>query len=299
MVAEGSGGSPRVLVTVDASRFREYLLSLWPDLDITNLSVIETGWDSRVAYVNESWIFRVPRGTYGAEALAVEAALLPELAEALPVQIPAFEYLSLDPPCAGYRKIDGATLDPEQASVTVAKELGRFLRALHSFPVDRARVLGVQGDVRAWREDLQSECGDFRNRVLPLLSAQEARRAGDLFDEFIDDDLNFSFRAAVVHADLGPDHILCSRNGLAGIIDWGDVRIGDPAIDFAWLANALPSGVVCSLIKSYGPAADAALLKRALFFHRLGPWHEVIYGFDVGGSEFVRSGVEGIRSRLP
>jgi aminoglycoside phosphotransferase (APT) family kinase protein len=190
MVAKGSGGNAWVFVTVDASGFREYLLSLWPGLDVTNLSVIETGWDSRVAHVNESWIFRVPRGTYAAKALAVEAALLPELARELPVRVPVFEYLSLDPPCAGYRKIDGAPLDPEKASVTVAQELGRFLQALHSFPVHRARRLGVRGDVRAWREDLQSVCGDCSNRVLPLPSAQEALRAQNLFYEFIDDDAN-------------------------------------------------------------------------------------------------------------
>jgi aminoglycoside phosphotransferase (APT) family kinase protein len=92
---------------------------------------------------------------------------------------------------------------------------------------------------------------------------------------------------------------LCGGKGVAGIIDWGDVRIGDPAIDFAWLANALPRRAVCSLMESYGPEADAALFRRALFFHRLGPWYEVIYGLDVGGRRFVRSGVEGVRSRLP
>ena len=38
---------------------------------------------------------------------------------------------------------------------------------------------------------------------------------------------------------------------------------------------------------------------RALFYHRLGPWHEVLYGLENALPELVASGVAGIRQRLP
>jgi hypothetical protein len=57
--------------------FEDYLTSLWPDLDIRSLTIIDAGWDSRVAEVNGEWIFRMPRGPYAVNAMMVEASLLP------------------------------------------------------------------------------------------------------------------------------------------------------------------------------------------------------------------------------
>jgi hypothetical protein len=43
---------------------------------------------------------------------------------------------------------------------------------------------------------------------------------------------------------------------------------------------------------------EDALRRRALFYHRLGPWFEVHYGDFTGRPEWVRSGLAGVRSRL-
>jgi hypothetical protein len=36
--------------------FEDYLTTLWPDLDIRSFTVIDAGWDSRVAEVNGEMI---------------------------------------------------------------------------------------------------------------------------------------------------------------------------------------------------------------------------------------------------
>src|SRR5439155_10989424 len=96
------------------------------------------------------------------------------------------------------------------------------------------------------------------------------------------------FEARLVHADLGPEHLRVAEGRLAGVIDWGDSRIGDPALDYAWLLN--------------GPFADwdvdAELRRRALIYHRLGPWFEVHYGDFTGQPAWIESGLAGVRSRL-
>jgi aminoglycoside phosphotransferase (APT) family kinase protein len=280
--------------------FENYLTSLWPDLDIRSLTVIDAGWDSRVAEVNGEWIFRVPRGPYAVNAMMVEASLLPELAPHVPAPIPVFDYISTDPPCAGYRKIGGAPLDANLCSERVAVELGSFLRTLHSFPAERARTLGVPGGNGSdWRRRVVLECADWRRRVIPLLKGMEAARAARLLDDFVDNEANFNFEPALVHADLGPNHILCAGDRLAGVIDWGDVWMGDPAIDLAWSANRLPGPALSRLLQAYGDGADNGLLGRALFYYRIGPWHEVVYGLDGAGEDFVSNGLNGLRSRLP
>lgn len=121
-----------------------------------------------------------------------------------------------------------------------------------------------------------------------------------MIEGFLSDDANFSFSPTLVHADLGPEHILCRPSSeIAGVIDWSDARVGDPALDFAWLLHSLGESFAGSLLDAYEPEVDACFSRRALFYHRLGPWHEVRYGIDIDRQSFVDRGLGGIRSRLP
>jgi aminoglycoside phosphotransferase (APT) family kinase protein len=79
------------------------------------------------------------------------------------------------------------------------------------------------------------------------------------------------------------------RDGrLAGVIDWGDARLGDPALDYAWLLN--------------GPFldwdVDPDLRWRARFYHRLAPWYEAHYGLFTNRPAHIERGLAGIRVRL-
>lgn len=72
------------------------------------------------------------------------------------------------------------------------------------------------------------------------------------------------------------------------LLDWGDARIGDPALDYAWLLH--------------GPFAswevDDDLRRRARFYHRLAPWFEAHYGLFVESREHLDRGLKQIRERL-
>ena len=96
------------------------------------------------------------------------------------------------------------------------------------------------------------------------------------------------FSPALLHADLGPAHLLVRDGRLAGVIDWGDARLGDPALDYAWALN--------------GPFADwevdPDLRRRAWFYHRLGPWYEAHYGLFTDQPAHTELGLAGIRARL-
>lgn len=100
----------------------------------------------------------------------------------------------------------------------------------------------------------------------------------------------------MAHADLGPHHILISGGAVAGVIDWTDARVGDPAIDLAWLLFGAPTPVAAAVAETYG--VDDSTRRRAHAWHLLGPWHEVLYGFDIGDDDYVASGIAGVRKRL-
>lgn len=237
---------------------------------------IDEGWDFKVLVLEGAWVMRTPRNARAAEKLAKETRLLPKLAPALPVAIPQFEHVSRNPDFVVYRLIEGTPLRDEDPAGVRA-----FLDALHAFdvgPIDLPRPDWLE----AWRENVDDV---FRPVVLPLLDPDERPRAEALLAET---ETLTGFERTLVHGDLGPSHLLVRDGRLAGVIDWAGAELGDPAIDYSWLLNGpFPDWDV-----------DDELRRRALVYHRLGPWWEVDYGVRTEQPEFVRSGLAGLRSRL-
>lgn len=236
----------------------------------------DNGWDFKVLVLYGEWVVRLPRVAWSAEKLAMEAELLPSLAAALPVEVPRFEQVSTEPPFVVYRLIRGEPLENEDPD-----GVGAFLEALHSFEIEGLRSVPRGDWVEAWRRNADG----FRRDVLPLLDRAERSRGEALLQEV---ETLTGFEPALTHCDLGPEHLLVRHGRLAGVIDWADATIGDPALDYAWLLN--------------GPFADwdvdDELRRRARIYHRLGPWFEVEYGLRTEQPDRVRTGLAGVRSRL-
>lgn len=268
-----------------------------PGVDLGDVTVVEGGWDSFVLDTG-SWIFRFPRHAHVEPALRAEIALLPQLGPALPLAIPQFEHVVEEPVLfAGYRKIEREQLTRERQTAGSGHELAAFLVALHSFPVEVAVAAGVPSyGPESWgarHEDLFTE---LLARVGPLLAAPERAAAEAMFDEFLAEDLGFV--PSLVHYDLGPTHVLAAAGGsLTGIIDWGDAAVGDPAADLAWALHGTAPAFAAALAEAYGASED--MRRRALLYHRLGPWHEVVHGQDAGDDSWIESGLLGVLDRLP
>jgi aminoglycoside phosphotransferase (APT) family kinase protein len=271
----------------------EVLRERFPALDLSDARTIEDGWDSLVLEIGE-YIFRFPRRAEVEAWVERELRLLPELADVLPLAVPRFEFVARNGlVCVGYRKLVGEPAGAD-AGERGGRDLGRFLAALHRFPVERARSLGMPHFTpRAWREHFGRFCDDLRARVLPLLTSGERARAESLFSEVS----RLDFEPALVHGDLGPEHVVCRNGRVVGVIDWSDARVGDPALDLAWCLNGAPTSFADAVAETYG--VDERMRERSLVYHRLGPWHEVVYGLETRQERFVESGVAGIRSRLP
>ncbi len=265
-----------------------------PGLVGDHVVAIADGWDSEVHVLDGTWVLRVPRRPEVAAEIHAEIALLRELGPTLPVTVPRVE--AVGPPedaWFAYRLIEGSPIRPGARAVEVAA----FLSALHRFPVERAAELGLPCPV--WEESVGRRLDEFSSRVTPLLEPPERSLADRRFAEFRENPANFAFRPAVIHADLGPEHMLCDPDGrLVGVIDWTDAHVGDPALDFAWLLKGLGASFAAELVAAYEGDVQATFVDRAAFFHLLGPWHEVLYGVDFGLPQHVESGLAGVRERL-
>ena len=236
---------------------------------------IDSGYDFKVIVVDDAWVFRLPRREGVLPALEAEIALLPVLAARLPVEVPRLELVSAEPPFVVYRLLRGSPLVDEDGEGVRA-----FLHALHG--IDPAGMAIPRPD---WVQSYVEQSAEFERLVLPELSPGEQRRARSLFAEV---ETLTGFEPRVLHADLGPQHLLVREGRLAAVIDWGDARIGDPALDYAWLLHGpFPDWDV-----------DSELRRRALVYHRLGPWYEAHYGLFTRQPRFVERGLDGIRARL-
>jgi aminoglycoside phosphotransferase (APT) family kinase protein len=236
---------------------------------------IDVGYDYEVVIVDDEWVFRFPRRGGVEEALELEILLLQAIAPSLPVDVPSFEYVSENPFFVGYRIIRGEPLvDADPAGVRA------FLEALHAFDASRLPVAPED-----WLEAYRDQCAEFERLVFPLLDRDRRASARRLFGDV---ETLVEFEPALLHADLVPEHLLVRDGRLAGVIDWGDTRIGDPALDYAWLLN--------------GPFADwevdPDLRRRARFYHRLAPWYEAHYGLFTNQPANVERGLTGINERL-
>ena len=220
-------------------------------------------------------MFRFPRRAGVEEALELEIALLPTLAAALPVDVPSFEYVSRSPLFVGYRVIRGEPLVDEDSDGVRA-----FLDALHLLDPSGLPVRRVD-----WVDAYRNQCAEFERLVFPLLDRDAREQALQLFGEV---ETLVGFEPALLHADLGPDHLRVRNGRLVGVIDWGDARVGDPALDYAWLLNG-PFG---------DWDVDPDLRRRARLYHRLGPWYEAHYGLFTDQPAHVELGLSGIQARL-
>ena len=261
------------------------------------------GWSSLVLEVGGEYIFRFPRFLEIKAGHEKEAALLPELARALPVAVPHFEYTWLGDPRSGfgfvaYRKLPGLPLDRELLRrPAVIQDLARFLSALHAFPTDQALALKVpECSALAWRQAQRDFYAWVQERLFPLLDEGQRARARDTWEPFLDDETHFYFQPVLIHADLAPEHILCDpqAGGITGVIDWEDAALGDPALDFAGLLSLGELQAVRAVIGAYQGAPDSGLEARAAWYLALAPYHQARYGMLFGSPCHLEQGLSAI-----
>ena len=276
----------------------ELIRARFPDLANGTIEPMGDGWTCDTFVAGGEWIVQIPRSPYAAERLRAQASLLPELGREVSARIPEPEPASLDeePPLLRYRIIAGVACDRAPHGIW-PERLGRFLYDLHAVPPE---IVGLRAiTAAAVRERHRAECAALAPSVLPRLEEDDRSRAEAMLAAYLDDDDLWAFAPCLTHRDLGPEHVLVDPSGdLAGVIDWEEVDVGDPAVDFAWLLNGVPAQGERALA-AYGGAPDRRFRERARYLHALGPWHEVRYGLEHGLEPFVGSGIDGVRHRLP
>lgn len=288
---------------------RAAIRAAFPALPVATCAPLGEGWDSAAWLIDDRLIFRFPKRAAVARALTVEIALLPMLAAALLVPVPRFTYVArhgapTDPafPFVGYPALRGVFLDRAPDLLVPGSPplaaLAAALRALHTFPRERAVAAGLPdrdwaGWVAHWEAFAARTLADPGGLLTPATRAWAAALTARLLRE-----LRRAARpVAVIHHDLALEHLLVSPDGsrLAGIIDWGDLAFGDPALDFVGVALGCPPATLDALLAAYGPT-DSRFRARIDLYGAMGPFHLLRYGQEIGDGAIVAEAVAAIEA---
>jgi aminoglycoside phosphotransferase (APT) family kinase protein len=260
---------------VSASLARSLVESQFADLRGLAIEPFGVGWDNTAYLVDGRFVFRFPRRTVAVELIETEARVLPRISGALPLPVPVPRWLGRPDqgypwPFAGYELLPGivasdANLGPAQR-LRAAPVLGRFLAVLHAMG---PAGLEAPGDTLG-RADMGRRLEMTRERIdalvarglvagpMPLLRLLERSPTRPPEAE-----------PRLCHGDLYVRHLLVTGDGqLCGVIDWGDVHVGQPAVDLAIAHSFLPPAARPAFLEAYGPV-DAGVWAfarlRALF----------------------------------
>lgn len=216
-------------------------------LHVDAITQLGQGFDNVAYYVNEQYVFRFPRKQESISFMNSEIAVLSKLAQKIsfPCSSPIFIGHATEKyqaPFVGYKMLLGTSIcdmpipivDDPQFAITLAE----WLQELHGVPVaveDRQfifesfnwkynfherldRAVVRLNEYKAYFTDL----GFHKDQLLAIIAKLK----------ILSEKLHHIKRNVYCHGDLHSKHMLVDKAyQLTGLIDWGDLHIGNPGID--------------------------------------------------------------------
>ncbi|MCW2776664.1 MAG: aminoglycoside phosphotransferase [Frankiales bacterium] len=208
----------------------------WADLPVR--PVASGGTDNDLYRLGDDLVVRLPVVAWSVDDVAKEQRWLPVLAPHLPLAVPVPVAAGVPDegfaaPWSVYRWLPGqdASATPPEDPVRAARGLAAFVQALHAVDATGAPLAGPsnRGVALAARDaptrtalaSLTDELDVGAGLALWQAALSAAPHAGP---------------PAWVHGDLHPGNLLVDDGRLTGVLDFGSLSCGDPAVDLlpAW-----------------------------------------------------------------
>ena len=219
----------------------------------------------------KQWRVRSPKHVEASMRLETELLVLRAFVPAVRAELPfALPYVAgtvrIGQLCTFvYSHLPGSTRDIDElaaAGKDLAADIGRTMAAIHALP----QSLVNNADLPSYTAN------EFRQRKLNELD--QAATTGKIpatllrrWEHALEDVGLWRFSPTVVHGDLHEDNLLISGGRISAVNGWTDLRIGDPADDFAWLIAANNSEFTDTVHSAYvaarPDAVDPHLIRRA------------------------------------
>lgn len=246
------------------------------------------------------WRVRSPRHAEASARLETEFLVLRAFAPGIRAELPF-----LMPTVAGsvrlgslstfvYSHLGGSTRSVEELTAgpdALAREIGVALAAIHDLP----RALVSNADLPSYTPN------EFRQRRLNELD--QAATTGKIppalllrWEHALEDVSLWRFNPCVVHGDLHEDNLMVEGQRVTAVTGWTDLRIGDPADDFAWLVASNEHDFVDAVLAAYTSGRrdtpDNHLLRRAALSAEFALAQYLVKGIAAGDASMIAEAEE-------
>ena len=237
------------------------------DLDCFDVSIHLEGLCNHVIIIDSSDVFRFPRAEWASVMLQNEIGLLARLRNHGVMAVNECKHQGEG--FGVFSFIKGASLTTlalnrttESGWVSLARDLGRILGEIHSFPLESIHSSGARRTREDWLQFHQEAKAQYSH-----LTSTGVEFIESVFAPIIDGSLSLEYQPRLIHGDLAPYHIKADLTAarISGIIDFGEAGVGDPATDISCLIYNLGLPFVKAM-DTYPYLGDT--LKRALFYAR-------------------------------
>jgi len=252
----------------------------FPAIESAGLKHLGSGWEFDAFVTTDGWVFRFPRRADCANLFESERRVHQLVSTVLPatIAVPHVDLTGQSSPgfpyrFAGHRFIAGVDADAVDSCLmsTLARDIAAALGAIHSIPETTARDAGV----------LECDLDDVGgNEWLDrgFATASELRGRDPIVDQAVSwvrqislPLARFDGKLRLIHQDLSPEHVIvdAATGHVAGILDWTDTILGDPARDFVFLVTWRGWEFAAEVLRSYPHAVDRDFRTRLRFMARL------------------------------
>jgi aminoglycoside 2''-phosphotransferase len=228
------------------------------------------------AFRERSRIVRVAKHREAAASLRAEACVLAQIGDHLPLTVPRplFEAPRACLAFSIHEEVTGEILTRKgwsalslAARTRAAAELAGFLRTLHSHPIDVAKRCGL-GELDPAEAALRSR-KDASRFLYPRLAPAIRTQLDDVLERCSAATRSECTVPVLIHCDIAPGHVLFDPTDgrLTGIIDFGDLALGDPARDFIYIYEDFGVEMLEVVITHYQREEASSLLPRVRLWY--------------------------------
>ncbi len=254
-------GTPSAEVEIDALLVSQLLTEQHPDLQNLSIQFVDSGWDNAMFHLGDRLAVRLPRRAIAARLLEKEQHWLPQLAKQLPIAVPVPHRIGLPSPLYPWHWsvipwLSGQTADEIRLNMNHARQFALFLKALHIAAPDNAPKNPFRGVPLIQRVTMMNE----RMQRVEAQTAVITPTLRSLWQQAVDAPIDLE--STWIHGDLHSRNILVDKSGIIGVIDWGDLAVGDRATDLAAFWYLFPEQHLRQpAIKAYGEVSEATLAR--------------------------------------
>lgn len=278
------------------------------DFDIRSIKRLGEGWNSNTYLVNDEYVFRFPKEEDGSTDLKKEIKVLPKLKEIVSLKIPDFKYIGKQKNVlrfVGYKIIKGKILNNEEFSLLpnevknkIAEQISKFMNEINSFSIDCARELGVFEN--NFYEDYTETFEVFKEKVFPVIDNKLQKYITMKFKKYIDDSDNFKYISKLIHADLSLNHLMYNQieEKIEGIIDFGDIQIGDPDFEYIYLLDDCGIEFTKKVMQLRNEKNIEVKLKKISFFLTVDKVGIILEGIRIANKKMIEDGIKALKKEF-